>query len=207
MTVSPRETTRLVLASASAARQAMLRGAGLSFDVVPAAIDEAGIRDTILETTEGAEAGDIASVLASEKARVVSCVQPDALVIGADQVLVLGGRIFSKPASVAEAREHLVMLKGRTHDLISAVALARNGTVHWQTSATAAMTVRDFSDEFLGAYLERMGERVLGSVGCYELEGSGVQLFERIEGDYFTILGIPLLPLLARLREEEMITA
>ncbi len=201
------ESTRLVLASGSAARRTLLKAAGLSFDVVPAAIDEIAIRNTILETTAGAEAGDIASVLAAEKARVVSLTEPGALVIGADQVLVLGGKIFSKAASLAEAREHLVMLRGRTHDLISAVALARDGTVHWQNIATAGMSVRDLSDRCLCAYLERMGERVLASVGCYEVEGAGVQLFERIDGDYFTILGMPLLPLLARLRDEEMITA
>ncbi|HML30237.1 MAG TPA: Maf family nucleotide pyrophosphatase [Hyphomicrobium sp.] len=201
------ETTRLVLASGSAARKALLEAAGLTFDVIPADIDEAAIRSNILENTAGAEASDIASVLAAEKARVVSALHPAALVIGADQVLVLGGKIFSKPATMAEAREHLSMLRGRTHDLVSAVALARNGVVHWQRMSTAGMTVRDFSDEFLGAYLERMGERALASVGCYELEGTGVQLFERIDGDYFTILGIPLLPLLQRLREEEMITA
>jgi nucleoside triphosphate pyrophosphatase len=201
------EITRLVLASGSAVRRTLLEAAGLSFDVVPADIDEAAIRTAILENTAGAEAGDIASVLAAEKARVVSLANPEALVIGADQVLVLGGKIFAKPQTIAEAREHLVMLRGRTHDLVSAVALARNGNVHWQTTATAGMSVRDFSDEFLGAYLERLGARVLGSVGCYELEGAGVQLFERVEGDYFTILGIPLLPLLQRLREEEMLTA
>lgn len=201
------ESTRLVLASGSAARKALLEAAGLTFDVVPAQIDEAAIRTAILEETMGAEASDIASVLAAEKARTVSELNPQALVIGADQVLVLGGKVFSKAETMAEAREHLTMLRGRTHDLVSAVALARNGDVHWQTLAVAGMTVRDFSDEFLGAYLERMGERALASVGCYEFEGTGVQLFERIEGDYFTILGIPLLPLLQRLRDEEMITA
>ncbi|MBS0253175.1 MAG: septum formation protein Maf [Proteobacteria bacterium] len=201
------ESTRLVLASGSAARRTLLEAAGLRFDVVPAQIDEAAIRTTILEETMGAEASDIASVLAAEKARAVSELHPEALVIGADQVLVLGGKVFSKAETMQEAREHLTMLRGRTHDLVSAVALARDGLVHWQTLAVAAMTVRDFSDEFLGAYLERMGEKALASVGCYELEGTGVQLFERIEGDYFTILGIPLLPLLQRLRDEEMITA
>jgi septum formation protein len=201
------DLTRLVLASGSAARRTLLEAAGLNFEVVPAAIDEKAIRDAILETTAGAEADDIASVLAAEKARIVSLARPGALVIGADQVLVLGGKIFSKPVNLGEAREHLVMLRGRTHDLISAAAFARDGNVHWQTTATAAMSVRDFSDEFLGAYLERMGERVLSSVGCYEFEGLGIQLFERIEGDYFTILGLPLLALLARLRDEEMITA
>lgn len=201
------DATRLILASASVARRALLEAAGLEFEVVPADIDETAIRDAILEKTSGAEAADVASVLASEKARVVSIQHADALVIGADQVLALGGKIFSKAGSLSEAREHLVMLRGRTHDLVSAVALAQNGVVHWQTTSTAGMTTRDYSDEFLGAYLEHAGNRVLGSVGCYELEGLGVQLFERIEGDYFTILGIPLLPLLERLREEQMITA
>jgi septum formation protein len=201
------EITRLVLASGSAARKTLLEAAGLSFEVIPAVIDEAAIRAAILEETAGAEAADVAGVLAAEKARTVSVDHPEALIIGADQVLTLGGKIFAKAQSLAEAREHLVMLRGRTHDLVSAVALARNGTVHWQTTATAGMSVREFSDEFLAAYLERMGERVLLSVGCYEFEGAGVQLFERIEGDFFTILGIPLLALLQRLRDEEMITA
>ncbi|SFV37612.1 Maf family protein [Hyphomicrobium facile] len=201
------DVTQLILASASVARRALLEAAGLEFEVIPADIDETAIRDAILEKTSGAEAADVASVLAAEKARVVSVEHPDALVIGADQVLALGPKIFSKAGSVSEAREHLVMLRGRTHDLVSAVALARNGVVHWQATSTAAMTMRNYSDEFLGAYLKRAGDRVLGSVGCYELEGLGVQLFEQIEGDYFTILGIPLLALLARLREEQMITA
>jgi septum formation protein len=201
------ETTRLILASGSAARKSLLEAAGLTFDVVPAAIDEAAVRSAIFSETTGAEAADIASVLAAEKARVVSLAHEDAIVIGADQVLALGGKIFAKAESLAEAREVLKMLRGRTHELVSAVALARGGTVHWQTSETADMTMRDFSDEFLGFYLERLGDRALTSVGCYELEGLGVQLFDEIDGDYFTILGIPLLALLARLRQEELVTA
>ncbi len=120
-------------------------------------------------------------------------------------MLALGGKIFAKAASPAEAREILVMLRGRTHELVSAVALARGGTVHWQASAMAEMAMRDFSDEFIGSYLERIGDRALQCVGCYEIEGLGVQLFDDIDGDYFTILGIPLMPLLARLRREEMV--
>ena len=174
---------------------------------MPANIDEASIRDAILDATNGAEGADIASVLAAEKARLVSEIHPDALVIGADQVLALGGRIFGKAENLAEAREILTMLRGRTHELISAVALARNGKVYWQTSTFAEMTVRQFSDEFLGCYLGKMGERALQSVGCYEIEGPGVQLFEQIDGDYFTILGIPLLELLARLRHDGMVSA
>jgi septum formation protein len=201
------EASRLILASGSEARRSLLQSAGLVFDVVPANIDEAAIRDAILDATIGAEGADIAGVLAAEKARLVSEVHRDALVIGADQVLALGGKIFGKAENLAEAREILTMLRGRTHELISAVALARNGTVHWQTSSFAEMTVRPFSDEFLGCYLGKMGERALQGVGCYEIEGPGVQLFEQIDGDYFTILGIPLLELLARLRHEGMVSA
>jgi septum formation protein len=201
------EASRLILASASATRRAVLESAGLVIDVVPANIDEAAIRDAILDATTGAEGADIASVLAAEKARLVSETPRDALVVGADQVLALGGKIFGKAESIAEAREILTMLRGRTHELISAVALARNGTVHWQTSAFAEMTVRKFSDEFLGCYLEKLGDRVLRSVGCYEIEGPGAQLFEHIDGDYFTILGIPLIELLSRLRHEGIISA
>jgi len=201
------EATRLILASGSAARRTLLEAAGLNFDVIPANIDEGKIRDAIVGATANVEGSDIAGVLAAEKARLVSIEHPNALVVGADQVLTLGGKFFSKAENLAEAREILSMLRGRTHELVSAVALARNGEVHWQTSATAEMTMRSFSDEFLGCYLEKMGERALHIVGCYELEGPGVQLFEDIDGDYFTILGIPLLELLARLRHEGMVTA
>ncbi len=201
------EATRLILASGSAARRTLLEAAGLNFDVIPANIDEGKIRDAIVGATANVEGSDIAGVLAAEKARLVSIEHPNALVVGADQVLTLGGKFFSKAENLAEAREILSMLRGRTHELVSAVALARNGEVHWQTSATAEMTMRSFSDEFLGCYLEKMGERALQIVGCYEIEGPGVQLFEEIDGDYFTILGIPLLELLARLRHEGMVTA
>ncbi len=201
------EATRLILASGSAARRTLLEATGLIFDVIPANIDEGKIRDAIVGATANVEGSDIASVLAAEKARLVSIEHPNALVVGADQVLTLGGKFFSKAENLAEAREILSMLRGRTHELVSAVALARNGEVHWQTSATAEMTMRSFSDEFLGCYLEKMGERALHIVGCYELEGPGVQLFEDIDGDYFTILGIPLLELLARLRHEGMVTS
>ncbi|HEY8194273.1 MAG TPA: Maf family protein [Hyphomicrobium sp.] len=201
------EASQLILASGSAARRDMLKAAGLVFDVIPANIDEAAVRDAILDATSQAEAADIASVLAAEKARLVSEAHPEALVIGADQVLALGGRIFAKAENLTEARDILSMLRGRTHELVSAVALARGGVVHWQTIAAAEMTMRKFSDEFLGCYLKKLGDQALQSVGCYELEGLGVQLFDEIDGDYFTILGIPLLPLLARLRREDMATA
>jgi len=148
------EATRLILASGSAARRTLLEATGLIFDVIPANIDEGKIRDAIIGATANVEGSDIASVLAAEKARLVSIEHPNALVVGADQVLTLGGKFFSKAENLAEAREILSMLRGRTHELVSAVALARNGEVHWQTSATAEMTMRSFSDEFLGCYLE-----------------------------------------------------
>lgn len=201
------EASRLILASGSPARRQLLEAAGLAFDVIPANIDEAAIRDAIVDATTGAEGADVASVLAAEKARLVSEAHPQALVIGADQVLTLGGKFFSKAQDLAEAREILTMLRGRTHELVSAIALARNGVVEWQTHTAAEMTMRSFSDEFLGCYLEKMGDRALKIVGCYEIEGTGVQLFEQIDGDHFTILGIPLLELLARLRHEGMVTA
>src|SRR6185312_14497811 len=135
------EAIQLILASGSTARRDMLKAAGLVFDVIPAHIDETAVRDKILDATSGAEAADIASVLAAEKARLVSEAHPQALVIGADQVLALGGRIFAKAESLTEAREILSMLRGRTHELVSAAALARGGVVHWQTIAAAEMTM------------------------------------------------------------------
>ena len=194
------DATRLILASGSAARRTLLEAAGLIFDIIPANIDEAKICDAIVGSTANVEGSDIAGVLAAEKARLVSIEHPNALVVGADQVLTLGGRFFSKAENLVEAREILSMLRGRTHELVSAVALARNGEVHWQTSTTAEMTMSSFSDEFLGCYLEKMGERALEIVGCYEIEGAGVQLFDRVEGDPWTIIGMPMLPLLGWLR-------
>jgi septum formation protein len=198
---------RLILASGSAARKDMLAAAGLSFDVVPADVDEDTIRAMMISESDCVESADVAAVLAAEKALAVSRAHPDALVIGADQVLGLGRRMFSKAENKAEARDILDRLRGGTHELVSAVALAQNGTVSWQNFDSARMTMRRFSDEFLGNYLERAGAAILRSVGCYELEGLGVQLFERIEGDYFTILGMPLLPLLAELRNRGVVTA
>ena len=151
----PEAASRLILASGSAARRAMLEAAGLTFDVIPADIDEAAIREAMTERSAARRVGRYRDGSRAKKPRTVSELHPDALVIGADQVLALGGKIFAKAESHAEAREILVMLRGRTHELISAVALARGGTVHWQATAIAEMTMRDFSDEFLGSYLER----------------------------------------------------
>jgi septum formation protein len=200
------EPVCLILASGSAARKAMLASAGLTFEVVPADIDEESIQSMMVTESDCVESADVAAVLAMEKAMAVSRLHPDALVIGSDQVLGLGRRMFSKAANKAEARDTLDRLRGRTHELVSAVALAQNGAVLWQGFDSAQLTMRRFSDEFLGNYLERAGDRILRSVGCYELEGLGVQLFERVEGDYFTILGMPLLPLLAELRTRGVVT-
>lgn len=197
--------TRLVLASKSAARAAMLRGAGLAIDLAAAPVDERALDEAW--TREGRDPAAIARGLGEAKALAVSRDDPEATVIGADQTLALGPRRFSKPASLAEARDNLLALRGQTHHLHSGVALARGGAIIFSTVATAAMTMRTFSEDFLDAYLAAAGERVLGSVGCYQLESDGIQLFERISGDYFTILGMPLLPLLAALRAQGVIAS
>ena len=201
------EPLRLILASGSSARKTMLDSAGLTFDAIPADIDEDAIRSMMVSESDCVDAADVAAVLAIEKASAVARAHPDALVIGSDQVLSLGRRIFSKAATIVEARETLGCLRGQTHELVSAVALARGDEVLWQTIDSAQMTMRRFSDEFLASYLTRVGDNALRSVGCYELEGLGVQVFDRIDGDYFTILGMPLLPLLAELRQRGVVAA
>ena len=190
----------LILASGSGARRQMMEAAGLVFEVVPADVDEVAIRDTLRAGNSGIEPADVAEVLARAKAEMVSAAHPDALVIGADQVLALGDQIFEKPADLDAARDSLLVLRGKTHQLHSAVVLAENGETVWSASDVAHMGVRAFTPEFLGAYLATAGEKICSSVGAYQLEGLGVQLFEKIEGDYFTILGMPLLPLLGELR-------
>jgi septum formation protein len=196
---------QLILASGSAARKTMMRAAGLPFDVVPADIDEDAIRASMMLDSGSVEAADVASVLAMEKALLVSRAHPNALVVGSDQVLALGRRHFTKSATGAEARETLVALRGHTHELVSAVALAQGGEIVWQSFDSAQMTMRQFSDDYVATYLAEAGVAVVKSVGCYELEGFGVQLFEKIEGDYFTVLGMPLLPLLAELRRRGVV--
>ncbi len=190
----------LILASASRARRDMLAAAGLAFQVVPADVDEPAIRESLLAGNAAIGAAEMAMALACAKAAEVGERHVDAHVIGADQVLVLGDRLFEKPGNVAEARAQLLDLRGKTHQLCSAVALATGGRIAWSCLARARMTMRDFSETFLDAYLARVADQVTQSVGAYQLEGLGLQLFENIEGDYFTILGLPLLPLLAELR-------
>jgi septum formation protein len=191
----------LILATQSRARQMLLANAGLDFEAVPAEIDERGIQESSGLTSPGA----IAALLAREKARAVSGGRPDQFVVGADQTLALGTRLFSKPAGRVQAAEQLRALAGNRHELHSAVAVARDGKILFETVSIAGMTMRPLTGAEIEAYLNAAGEAVTSSVGAYQLEGLGVHLFERIEGDHFTILGLPLLPLLAFLRSERLL--
>jgi len=191
----------LILASASAVRASLLRQAGLDFHVRDSRVDEDAVKKSFAGSTDDGDTDALALRLAEEKALAVSRAEPGALVIGADQIRSCETRRFDKPRDMIEARANLLFLRGRTHTLHSAVVLALDGDVVWGHSARADLAMRDFSDGFLDWYLKTLGEKVKTSVGCYQLEGPGIQLFERIEGDYFTILGLPLLPLLAELRE------
>lgn len=197
--------SRLVLASKSPSRAALLAGAGLDFDTEPSLVDERAVEEPLLAAGEGP--GAIALHLAEAKALDVAGRRPNDLVLGCDQTLGLGAERFVKPASVAEAREHLLRLRGRPHELHSALVLARGATVLWRHVSVARLTMRPFSDTFLDRYLAAVADEVTSTVGCYRLEGPGITLFEAIEGDYFTILGLPLLPLLAELRDLGVIDA
>ena len=190
---------RLVLTSASPVRARLLEAAGVPFEVSPARVDEEAAKASLL--AEGAKPRDIADALAEMKALRRSIAEPDALVLGADQVLEFEGDCIGKSANLDEAEALLRRLRGKSHALISAAVLARGGQPLWRHVETATLWMRDVSDNFLRSYLEGEGEGVLGSVGCYHLEGRGAQLFSRIEGDYFTVLGLPLLPVLAALRD------
>ena len=190
----------IVLASGSRARREMLAAAGVPFTVQAADVDEPAIRARLRKTDPHVDPKKVAAVLAAAKAENVGGKQPGALVIGADQVLALGDELLSKAPSIDAARAALRKLRGKTHELHSAVAFTVDGKVTWAHVATARLTMRDFSDTFLDDYLNRAGDRVSQTVGAYELEGLGVQLFDKIEGDYFTILGMPLLPVLSELR-------
>jgi len=191
----------LILASQSRARQALLTNAGINFEAVTAEIDERAVQQA-----SGLSApGEIASLLAREKALSVSARQPGKFVIGADQTLALGERLFSKPAGRAQAAGQLRALAGQRHELHSAVAVARDGKILFEAVAIAGMTMRRLGEAEIDAYLDAAGGAVTSSVGAYQLEGLGVHLFERIDGDHFTILGLPLLPLLAFLRSERLL--
>lgn len=194
------DTPRLVLASGSTTRRALLASAGLEFEVRAADVDEAALRDRLLAASPSVSHEEVALALAEEKAKAVSTAIPDAIVIGADQVLSFEGRLFEKPKSIPEARDCLRALRGKTHALHSATALAANGAVLWKDVEAAHLTMRAFSDAALESYLARAGDVVLTSVGAYQIEGPAVQLFESVEGDHSTILGLPLLPVLHELR-------
>jgi septum formation protein len=191
----------LILASQSRARQTLLANAGIDFEAVPADIDERAVQQASRLTAPG----EIATLLAREKSLFVSAIYPDRFVVGADQTLALGSRLFSKPAGRVEAAEQLRALAGGMHELHSAVVVARDGKIMFADVSVARMTMRRVSEAEIDTYLDQAGEAVTSSVGAYQLEGLGVHLFERIEGDHFTILGLPLLPLLAFLRSERLL--
>ena len=190
---------RIVLASGSRFRRAMLEAAGVDLDVVPAEIDERAVEQTL--EGSGATPEDLAQVLAEAKALEVSERQPGRLVLGCDQTLTLDNELFHKPEDMEDARRHLLKLSGRTHQLSSAAVLARNGAALWRHVGIARLTMRRLEPAFIGRHLARVGPMALNSVGAYQIEGEGIQLFEKIEGDHFTIVGLPLLPLLDELRE------
>jgi septum formation protein len=191
-------TPPLILASQSPFRRMLMENAGLAFSAEAAAIDERAVEAALSERNPTPP--EVAAALAVEKAQDVAGRNPGALVIGSDQTLSLEGRVFHKPADMAEAKSHLLSMSGRTHELNCGVALVRDGETLWKHVSIARLTMRPLSEDFVDRHLARVGMRVLASVGAYQLEGEGVQLFERIDGDYFTILGLPLLPLLAKLR-------
>jgi len=195
------EQKPLVLASQSAARRTLLANAGLSIACIPADIDERGIQQSSgLKDPE-----KIATLLASEKAKYVSSKSKDQYVVGADQTLALGEQFFSKPVNIAAAVEQLRMLSGNVHELHSAVSVVKNGELLFSHVSVARMTMRSLTNDQIAAYVELTGDVVTKSVGAYQLEGVGVNLFDRIDGDHFTILGLPLLPLLGFLRSKNLL--
>jgi len=200
MSVSPLFT----LASASRARAQVLRGAGLVFDQVSSGVDEEALRQAL--RTEGASVARQADLLAETKALRVSLARPG-IVVGCDQMLEIDGAGLDKVSSRAEAREVLLRLRGRTHRLHSAIVACIDGAPVWRHLSQPRLSMRPASDTFIDAYLDRIGEAAFESVGCYQLEGQGAQLFERIEGDYFSILGMPLLELMAWLRDRGVLAS
>ncbi len=191
----------LILASASKVRGQMLRNAGVIFEVEVSDVDE----DVLKAKSGAASVEDIALELAMAKAQAVSVLHPEALVIGADQILECDGRLFDKPVGRAGAVTHLQTLSGKLHRLITAAAVVQGGTLLWQVTDEVRLTMREVSDDFIQSYLDQAGEDVLASVGAYRLEDIGAQLFTRVEGDFFTVLGLPLLPLLEFLRLQRVL--
>ncbi len=203
------ETPALVLASASASRRAMLEGAGLRFEAIAAAVDEGAIKESA--QAEGIPPAEAALMLADAKAMRVASRRPEALVIGGDQLLTctIDGKVhwFDKPIGLDGARQHLRTLRGRRHELVTATVAWRGGERIWQDVSTPRMTMRDVSDGFIEDYLALEGEILCSSVGAYRVEGPGIQLFNRIEGEHSAILGLPLLPLLRFLRQHGVLSA
>jgi septum formation protein len=193
----------VILASASRVRATMLQAAGVPVEVVPARVDESELKMAL--RGQGAEPADVAIALAELKALQVSRGRPGRLVLGADQMLDCDSAWFDKPENPQAARDQLLALSGRKHRLTVAAVLARDGARIWHHAAAAQLTMRGFTETFLDGYLAEAGEAVLGSVGAYQLEGLGAQMFERIEGDYFVILGLPLLAVLDILREQNVL--
>lgn len=192
-------TQKIILASGSPFRRMLLADAGVPFEWQAPSVDERAVEATLADS--GASPEDVASVLAEAKAVAVAEAAPDALIIGCDQTLSLDDEIFHKPKDMETARRHLLKLSGRTHHLNTAVVLVRGEDTLWRHVGVARMTMRQLDPGFIGRHLSRVGDKALQSVGAYQIEGEGIQLFERIEGDTFTIVGLPLLPLLAKLRE------
>ncbi len=193
----------IILASSSETRRRLLRGAGIAYECAAADLDEGAMLQEC--ESHGFSANEAAQTLAAAKAKKIAALNPDALVIGCDQILHCQDLWFSKPKDRASAEKDLRFLRGKQHFLASAVVVAKQDTVLWRHTETAAMHMRDFSDAFLQDYMEKMGDAVLLSVGCYQLEGIGAQLFDKIAGDYFSILGLPLVPLLGALRSLDAI--
>ena len=190
-------SARLILASGSAIRRQILDGAGLDYEVITRPVDEAAIKEAML--AENARLRDIADALAEAKAMRVSR-QEAGLVIGADQIMVMDDTLFDKPNSLEDARERLISMRGKKHELIGAVVICENGAPVWRHMCKTKLWVRDFSDAFLDWYIETEGQALMKSVGAYRFEGPGSQLFEKVEGDFFAILGLDLLPVLDYLR-------
>ncbi len=194
---------RLILASASSARRAVLESAGLRFEAIAAAVDEAAIKEAA--QAEAIPPTDAAVILADAKAERIARRDTEALVIGCDQLLVCEGRWFDKPANPASARDQLLALRGRMHELVTAVVCHRQGQRVWHHVARPRLTMRDFSESFLDAYLALEGDHVTSSVGAYRMEGPGAQLFSKVDGEQAAILGMPLLPLLGFLRQHRVL--